>query len=94
MNEDVREAVESGAVKNGAQHYIEHGFFEDRLPMSVMIDSEDYLTRYPDVAEGVEKGEVKDATTHWMLYGRHEGRTATLQMTPIYRKLPKKAGAG
>lgn len=75
---DVKEAVDRGEFKSSAQHFFEHGFFEDRIPMNVEIDREDYLERYPDVADAIRDGEVESAMEHWLAYGRHEGRTAIL----------------
>lgn len=76
---DVQSAVEAGEISSAAQHFADHGFYENRLPCSVVIDEEDYFTRYPDVAEGVEVADVESATDHWIRFGRFEGRTAYLK---------------
>ena len=81
-NPDVEKAIESGELNSAAEHYVEHGFFEDRLPMAFAVDESDYLRRYPDVAEGVENGRIESATAHWIGYGRFEGRSALLRFEP------------
>ena len=37
---DIKQAVEGGEITGAAQHYVEHGFYEDRLPCDVVIDEE------------------------------------------------------
>lgn len=90
-NPDVSKAVENGIVRSGTEHFIEHGYFEDRLPMAISIDEADYLSRYPDVREGVDEGRVASATAHWKDYGRFEGRTALLKVEEPHLEIRKRA---
>jgi hypothetical protein len=76
---DIQQAVEAGEISGAAQHYVEHGFYEDRLPCDILIDENDYLARYPDIADGIKSGDVESATDHWLRFGRYEGRVAYLQ---------------
>ncbi|ANY79525.1 hypothetical protein BB934_15915 [Microvirga ossetica] len=90
-NPDIDEALKAGDISSAAQHFVEHGFYEDRLPCSVLINEEDYLARYPDVAAGIDDGSIASATDHWLQYGRYEGRSAYLlqrkQSRPDNRRL-------
>lgn len=76
---DVQKAVAAGEIAGAAQHFAEHGFYEDRLPCDISVDEDDYLARYPDVADGIAAGDVESATDHWIRFGRFEGRTAYLK---------------
>jgi len=62
-------------VKNAnvdpAEHYLEHGAKEGRLP-SASFDGNWYLKRYPDVADSEENPLV-----HYLKFGQNEGRTAS-----------------
>jgi hypothetical protein len=84
-NPDIDEALKAGDISSAAQHFVEHGFYEDRLPCSVLINEDDYLARYPDVAAGIEDGSLASATDHWIRYGRFEGRLAYLLQKPQSR---------
>lgn len=75
---DVAAAVASGDVKSASEHFISHGFYENRLPMAPMIDEEAYLDAYPDVREALHKSELSSAVHHWTQYGRFEGRNVVL----------------
>jgi hypothetical protein len=81
-NPDINDALKAGDISSAAQHFVEHGFYEDRLPCSVLINEDDYLARYPDVAAGIEDGSLASATDHWIRYGRFEGRVAYLLQRP------------
>lgn len=73
-NPDVAEAVRSGAFPNGKAHYVDAGYFENRLPRSVQVDEEWYLKTYPDVAEAVRAGRQGTASEHFYDVGFAEGR--------------------
>lgn len=90
-NPDVEKAIESGELKSAAEHYVEHGFFEDRLPMAFAVDEADYLHRYPDVAESIGTEEIESATAHWIGYGRFEGRMAFLRIEAAQPNIRKRA---
>jgi hypothetical protein len=78
---DIEQAWKSGEIASAAHHFVEHGFYEGRLPCNVVIDEDDYLQRYPDVAEGLETGLIESATDHWIRFGRFEKRTAYLHQS-------------
>jgi hypothetical protein len=75
---DIEKAWKAGEIACAAQHFVEHGFYEGRLPCDVFIDEEDYLRRYPDVADGIKAGQIESASEHWIRFGRFEGRAAYL----------------
>lgn len=75
---DIAIAIEGGQIESAAQHYVEHGFYEGRLPMKPRIDEERYIVEYPDVGEAIRNGLIPNASDHWERFGRHEGRRAYL----------------
>jgi hypothetical protein len=44
------------------------------MPFPVTVDSEWYLTHYPEVADAVKKGMVESAQQHFDEHGYREGR--------------------
>jgi hypothetical protein len=72
--QDVRDAVRSGLLKSGREHYINSGYFENRFPRSIRVDEEWYLEEYPDVVEAIRAGALKSATEHFERDGFREGR--------------------
>jgi hypothetical protein len=71
---DVAEGIASGVVKSAADHFVQDGYFEGRLPFPVEVDEAWYLRRYPDVAEGVERGDFTAGQHHFNELGYMEGR--------------------
>lgn len=75
-NPDVRQAVESGLVASGFEHWRKRGAFEGRKLSAqaagtpVIWDEEAYLCRHPDVREAVERGDFASGLEHWQRYGR------------------------
>lgn len=71
---DIALAIAEGHFQSARQHYVEFGFFEDRLPRFIEVDAEFYLTQYPDVNAGVQAGTISSAQWHFEHYGFREGR--------------------
>jgi len=71
---DVAQAVTKGAVSSAHEHYIQHGYFEHRLPFRITVDGEWYLKQHPDVGEAVEKRLFSSAQHHFEIVGFREGR--------------------
>lgn len=71
---DVRHSVERGAIQSAKHHYVDHGYFEGRLPRHIDVDEIFYLTENPDVAEAVKNGIFRDAKHHFFTSGHDEGR--------------------
>lgn len=73
-NPDIVEAVSSGLFASARHHYIEFGFFEDRLPHMVEVDEDFYYKTNPDIATSVRAGVISSAQDHFEKYGYKEGR--------------------
>jgi hypothetical protein len=70
---DVAGNIASGIEVSANAHYVEHGYFEGRLPRDVEVDESWYLVTYPDVAEGSKTG-GPPAKQHYLDFGYNEGR--------------------
>lgn len=71
---DVVDAVALGRFTDAHHHYLEFGYFEDRLPFWVEVDDDFYFRTYPDIAAEVSAGTMPSAQVHFELYGYKEGR--------------------
>jgi hypothetical protein len=71
---DIAEAIAKRVVPDARQHYLAHGYFENRLPHPVKVDAKWYLKEYPDVREAVRREEVASAQEHFETVGFAEGR--------------------
>jgi hypothetical protein len=70
----VAQAVASGAFKSAKEHFVEHGYFEGRLPKKITVDEAFYRAAYPGVAKAIEEGLVHSAQEHFEQHGMNEGR--------------------
>lgn len=73
LNEDVAEAVQSGAIASGLEHYQSHGAQEGRST-GYDIDEAWYLEENADVAAAVAAGLVASGSIHFATHGRAESR--------------------
>ena len=71
---DVKNAVKSGVVESGRNHFKQVGYFEGRAGAAVAVDADWYLETYPDVAKAVIDGRVTTVHDHYTNYGHAEGR--------------------
>jgi hypothetical protein len=71
---DVGEAMAGGLFTSPRHHYIEFGYFEDRLPFRIEVDEEFYFRSNPDIKDGVTSGFIPSAQVHFERYGYKEGR--------------------
>jgi hypothetical protein len=71
---DVGEALEHGLFTSPRHHYVEFGYFEDRLPSRIEVDEEFYFQSNPDIKESVSSGFIPSAQIHFERYGYKEGR--------------------
>ena len=71
---DVSAAVDAGTYESTRDHFIQHGYFEGRLPGRLDVDSAWYTKNYEDVFIGIENGEIASAEDHFNLHGYFEGR--------------------
>jgi hypothetical protein len=74
QNPDIAEAIRAGMTESAKRHFVEHGYFEGRLPFHIAVDERWYLLQNPDVAENVRRGVVESAQRHFALDGYREGR--------------------
>jgi hypothetical protein len=71
---DIDSAISSGRFQSARQHYVEFGFFEDRLPRFIEVDRDFYLETYPDVSASIRSGTISSPQWHFDNYGFREGR--------------------
>jgi hypothetical protein len=72
QNPDIAQAIASGQVKSGFEHFISHGFNQGRNPG--LFDEQFYLSQNPDIAQAVTRGEVRSGLEHFIRYGANENR--------------------
>lgn len=73
-NTDVADGIRNGKIRSAQQHFIDHGYFEGRLPYQIDVNETFYLARNPDVAETVGQGLYRTAQEHFDGPGYSEGR--------------------
>ncbi len=71
---DVGEALQRGAFTSPRHHYVEFGYFEDRLPFKIEVDEEFYFKENPDIRDSVIAGLIPSAQVHFERHGYKEGR--------------------
>ena len=71
---DIAAAVRSKKLKSALDHYLDTGYFENRLPRKLLVDESYYLQQNPDVADAIRKGKLKTAQDHFNNAGFNEGR--------------------
>jgi len=72
---DIAAAISEGKFKSAKHHYAAFGFFEDRLPRYIHVDTEFYLTHGPDISANVDKDQAAAAAQrHFETHGFAEGR--------------------
>lgn len=71
---DIGDAIANGDVGSAKAHFVEHGYFEGRLPGEIAVDEKWYLETYPDVAAGIRAGDLQSAEQHFREFGYFEGR--------------------
>jgi len=72
--DDIGRAIQEGRIASAKQHFLDDGYFEGRLPFSVIVDEKFYENTYPDVADSIRKGIVPSSQTHFDEDGYREGR--------------------
>jgi len=72
--DDVVDALAKGLFRDAHHHYVEFGYFEDRLPYRIEVDSAFYLRSYPDVEEELTAGTLQSVQEHFEMCGYKEGR--------------------
>jgi hypothetical protein len=72
--QDLLEAESKGLIADLHDHYLNFGFFENRIPCFVEVDGTFYAREYPDVAVAILENRVASAQTHFETAGFVEGR--------------------
>lgn len=70
---DVANAIKEGGAKSAKQHYVDNGYFENRMPFPITVDEAWYVREYPDVASSIRDG-ADTAQDHFVRQGYKEGR--------------------
>lgn len=78
-NPDVAEAVTSGVLPTGFNHFFSFGQFEGRQP-SLFYNEGRYLAQNPDVAAAVAAGGFRSGFDHFLNLGFFEGRDRRTQL--------------
>jgi hypothetical protein len=71
---DIAAAIKGRKLKTGLEHYLQSGYYENRLPRKLLVDESFYLQQYPDVADAIRRGKLKSAQDHFNNAGFNEGR--------------------
>lgn len=71
---DLAEAEARGIITDLREHYFLYGYFENRLPSSVVVDGAYYARQYPDVAVAILENRTPSAQVHFEQIGFREGR--------------------
>ena len=71
---DIAEAIRKKEVASAHEHYVRHGYFENRLPFEITVDGPWYLNQYPDIREAVRREQFQSAQDHFEQVGFGEGR--------------------
>jgi hypothetical protein len=73
-NPDLAAAEAAGQISSLHEHYLGHGYFENRLPCRVEVDATWYTGTYTDVGEAIIGGRVASPEWHFETFGFREGR--------------------
>jgi hypothetical protein len=73
-NQDVADGVRAGTIGSAREHFIDHGYFEGRLPYRIEVDEGWYLRTHADVAKTVRQGHYPSGQAHFDGPGYPEGR--------------------
>lgn len=73
-NPDVAAAVRQGSLSGAMEHYVQSGYFENRMPYGISVDEAWYEEQYEDVKQAVANGTFQSAQEHFETVGYAEGR--------------------
>ncbi len=73
-NPDVADGIAQGSIRSAQEHFVDHGYFEGRLPYRIEVDEDWYLANHEDVARTVRSGEYRSGQSHFDGPGYPEGR--------------------
>jgi hypothetical protein len=73
-NPDVAQGIRNGGIRSAREHFIDHGYFEGRLPYRIEVDEAWYCQTHADIAETIRNGEYATGQAHFDGPGYPEGR--------------------
>jgi hypothetical protein len=73
-NPDVAAGIRNGSIRSAWEHFVDHGYFEGRLPYRIEVDEQWYLQTHPDLVRSIAGGEYATAQAHFDGPGYSEGR--------------------
>src|ERR1700733_8666711 len=71
---DIDAAINSGKIESARAHYINVGYFENRIPRQFTVDPDWYLMTYSDVKHAIQESLIRTAQDHFENAGYKEGR--------------------
>ena len=72
--QDIAKAVHEGNIQSAQLHFVNHGYFEGRLPFPILVDERYYLTQNSGIADHVNRGILASGQQHFDENGYTEGR--------------------
>jgi hypothetical protein len=69
----VADAIAAKKVRSAFAHFVEHGYFENRMPFHMQVDEEWYCEHYPYVRALIANGVVGSADEHFLRFGYSQG---------------------
>ncbi len=73
-NPDVAAGIRNGTIRSAREHFVDHGYFEGRLPYRVAVDEKWYAESHPDLADTLGGHEYATGQDHFDGPGYAEGR--------------------
>ena len=71
---DIGDAISRGLVPNARAHYVQFGYWENRMPYAIDVDEPWYVAAYPDVAQAIQRVQFESGQEHFETVGFQEGR--------------------
>ena len=71
---DILAAINEGKIETVSEHYVLYGYYEHRMPYSIVVDEKWYLTEYEDIAKAVQSRTFSSGQSHFDQLGYREGR--------------------
>ena len=73
-NPDVADGIRNGGIRSAREHFVDHGYFEGRLPYRIEVDEKWYLETHTDLAGSLGDGGYATGQEHFDGPGYPEGR--------------------
>ena len=73
-NPDVAAGILTGTIRSAQEHFVDHGYFEGRLPYFIAVDEAWYQSNHSDIVDTIRSGEYASGQDHFDGPGYPEGR--------------------